>query len=329
MEINFIDENRKEIWNEFVIKNNGSFLQSFEWGEFQKQFFRKVWRIEINKNDKKILEAQVIKEKVLPFSFFYIPYGPVFNKDVSSEEKKDSFNCLLKNIEIIAKNERATFLRLEPIVSLPKSEIFNFTTALKRVQPQKTLILNLEKSEEEILNNINKKTRYNIRLARKKGVEIKILDDYSDIFYHLLGKTRERQGFSPYLEKHYKKIFKVGSDDFKIKMFLAEYQEKVIVASIIVFFGNRVISLHSGSDHKYRALKGADLLRWNIILYAKKMNYKIFDFWGIDEKKFPGVTSFKRGFGGEEIEYPLGIDIIFNNIWYQIYRIIRKIKRIF
>ncbi len=59
------------------------------------------------------------------------------------------------------------------------------------------------------------------------------------------------------------------------------------------------------------------------------MGCKIYDFWGIDEKKFPGVTNFKRGFRGEEIEYPLGVDIVFNNIWYQIYRIMKIIKQIF
>jgi len=327
MELKII--NKENNWNNFLLENEGSFLQSFEWGEFQKQFSRKVWWLEINKDYKKILQAQVIKEKVPLFVYFYIPYGPIFNKEVSLEEKKEAFILFLKEIKNIAEKERVAFLRLEPTVLLPKVEIFNFKTALKRIQPQKTMILNLEKSEEEILKNMHIRTRYNIKLAKRKGVEIKILDDYSDMFYRLLGKTRERQGFSSFSEEHYKKIFKINSKDFKVKMFLAEYQGKVIVASIIVFFGNRVISLHAGSDYEYRAVKGADLLHWNAILYGKKMGYKIYDFWGIDEKKIPGVTSFKRGFRGEEIEYPLGIDIVFDNIGYQIYRIVRKIKQIF
>jgi len=328
MEINFIDENKKEIWNEFVVENNGSFLQSFEWGEFQKQFLQKVWRIRVNKNGREFLQAQIIKEKIFPITYFYIPYGPVFNEHSLLREREESFNLFLREIGKLAKKERALFLRIEPIVSLPKIENFYFRDSLKRNQPQRTLTLNLEKSENDLLENMRGKTRYNIGLAQRRGVEIKRSDDYSDIFYHLIRKTRERQGFSSYTEEHYKKIFKI-SNDFKVKMFLAEYQEKVIVASIVVFFGDRVISLHTGSDYECRALKGADLLRWNVILYAKKMGYKIYDFWGIDEKKFPGVTNFKKGFGGEAAEYPFGVDIIFNNTWYQIYTMMKKIKRIF
>lgn len=109
-------------------------------------------------------------------------------------------------------------------------------------------------------------------------------------------------------------------------MFLAEYQEKIIVASIVVFFGNRVTSLHTGSDHEYRALKGPDLLRREVFIYGKELGYKTYDFWGIDDEKFPGVSNFKRGFGGTEIEYPAGIDVIFNNMRYQIYKAMRKIK---
>lgn len=329
MEFNFIRDDKKDIWNEFVIENNGSFLQSFEWGEFQKQFLHKIWRVEVNKDSKKILEMQIIKEKISLINYFYLPYGPVFSKHSSPEEKRESFNVFLKKIGELGKKENALFLRIEPTNSLPKIENFYFKSSLKRIQPQRTLILNLEKSENELLANMHMKTRYNIRLAQRKEVKIKILNDYSDIFYRLLEKTKERQGFFSHSEEHYKKIFNLNSENFKVKMFLAEYQKRIIVASIVIFFGNRVVSLHTGSDYEYRTLKGADLLRWNAILYGKKMGCKIYDFWGVDEKKFPGVTNFKRGFGGEEIEYPLGIDIIFNNAWYQIYKILKKISRIF
>lgn len=317
--LTFINEDKKEYWNDFLIKNKGSFLQSFEWGELQE----KVERLEISKGGKKLLQAQIIKEKVPFFPYFYIPYGPVFSQNISLEEKKESFIAL---VETIAKKEKAVFLRLEPSVSLPETDIFNSKTALRRIQPKKTLILNLEKPEEEILESIHKKTKYNIKLAERKGVKVRVLDDYSNVFFNLLKKTRERQNFISYSEERYKKLFKINSKDFKVKMFLVEYQNKVIVASIIVFFGDRATSLHTGSDHEYRALKGPDLLRWEVIAYSKRLGYKVYDFWGIDDEKFPGVSNFKRGFGGMEIEYPVGIDIIFNNAQYQIYRVMRKIK---
>lgn len=330
MKVNFVEDHKKDIWNEFVIKNDGSFLQSFEWGNFKKQFLQKIWRIEINNKDgKKLFEAQILKEKIFFITYFYLPYGPIFNKHSSPEEKEESFNLFLRKIEELAKKERAFFLRIEPTEFLPKIRNFLFKRALKRIQPQKTLILDLDKSENELLANIQAKTKYNIRLAQKKGVKIKISNKYLSLFYDLLKKTKKRQDFFSHSEEHYKKLFKINGKDFKVKMFLAEYQKKIIIASIVVFFGNKATFLHTASNYQYRSLKGADLLRWKIIVYSKKMGYKINNFWGIDEKKFPGVTSFKKHFGGTEIEYPLGVDVLFNNTWYQIYRILRKIKQMF
>lgn len=329
MEINFIDQSKKQAWNEFLIANNGSFLQSFEWGNFQEQFSAKVWRVEVNKGNERALEAQIIKERAFWLTYFYIPYGPVFNERFSLQEKQEAFNLFLKNIYELAQKQKAWFLRIEPIVPLPKIENFYFRDSLKRNQPQRTLVLDLKKSEKELLAALRTRTRYNVRLAQRKGVTIKILNDYAPVFYHLLKKTGKRQRFSFFPEEHYEKFFRVKSQDFQVKMFLAEYQGKVIVASIVVFFGNNAISLHTGLDYQQRAIKGAELLRWQVILYAKERGCKLSDFWGIDEKKFPGVSSFKKNFGGKEMEYPLAVDVVFNNTGYQVYKIIRATKQLF
>lgn len=328
MEINFIDKNKRQDWNEFLIANNSSFLQSFEWGNFQEQFSVKVWRIEAREDNEKILAAHIIREKVSGFTHLYIPYGPVFNRNSPVKEKQEAFNLLLKNIRQLAQKEKAWFLRIEPIAALPEASDFHFRHSIKRNQPQRTLVLDLEKSEEELLASLKTKTRYNIRLAKKKGVTIRILDDYAPVFYQLLKKTGQRQRFSSFPKEHYEKFFYVKSRDFQVKMFLAEYQGKVIVARIVVFFGNKAISLHTGSDYQQRAVKGFELLHWQAILYAKERGYKLYDFWGIDEKKFPGVTSFKRGFQGREIEYPLAVDVVFNNTGYQVYKVIRAMKQL-
>jgi lipid II:glycine glycyltransferase (peptidoglycan interpeptide bridge formation enzyme) len=99
----------------------------------------------------------------------------------------------------------------------------------------------------------------------------------------------------------------------------------MIVASIVVFFGKRVTSLHTGSNYVYRKEKGPHLLRWKVILAAKEKGYKEYDFWGINEKKWPGLTYFKKGFGGKGLEYPQGKDIIFQDNWYKIYKTLKKI----
>ncbi|TSC94069.1 MAG: Uncharacterized protein involved in methicillin resistance [Parcubacteria group bacterium Licking1014_1] len=325
MNLDFIGEEKRKIWNDFLIKNKGSFLQSFEWGIFQKKLSKQVWQAEIKKENKTMMEAQVIKEIVGFKRYFYVPYGPVFSADNSSEENAEAFRFFLDKIKELAKREKIVFLRIEPVLSLPEFPEFNFQNSLKRIQPKRTLILNLEDSEENLLKNFHQKTRYNIKLAEKKGVKIKISDNYSNIFYKLLKETKERQEFRSYPEEYYKKLLQIDSPYFQVNLFTAEYQNKIIVASIVIFFGERVVSLHTGSDYRYRTAKGAHFLRWKTVLEAKKKKFKEYDMWGIDEKKWPGVTYLKKSFGGKEFEYGPAKDIVFQNGWYRVYKIIKKL----
>lgn len=327
MEIKTVE--KKEDWNKFIIENQGSFLQSFEWGEVQGQSSLAVKRLKISKGGRDVLRVQIIKEKTALFPYFYIPYGPVFSISTSPEEKKEALNLFLEEVKRMAEKEKAVFLKIEPFVALPETDRFQLVFSKKRIQPRKTMILDISRTEEEMLKNMDIRTRYNIRLAIKKGLIFMVSDKYLPIFYDLLKKTRSRQGFVSHLESHYKRIFAAASSDFKVKMFLAEYRKKVIVASIVIFFGKRATSLHMGSDYEHRSLKGAEFNHWHSFLFGKQLGCKDYDFWGIDEKKFPGVTSFKRGFRGQEIEHPPALDFILDQNLYRSYNFLSKLKHVF
>ncbi len=330
MEFRIID--KKEDWNRFIIQNKSCFLQSFEWGEFQKRFSHKVWPAGIVEGGRIILASQIIRERLFPLglsSYLYIPYGPVFDEGLSPEEREESFNLLLDKVKRIAEKEGALFLRIEPLDLLPKTTNLPFREAAKRHQPRKTLLLRLDEEEKNLLARMDIRTRYNINLAKRKGVAIEISDKYSHSFYQLIRRTSQRQDFLPYPEEHYKEMFKLESDSFKVRMVLARHSGRVIASGIFIFFGGVATSIHAGSDYRYRALKGMNLLHWRAICYAKEKGYKLYDFWGMDEKKYPGVTSFKKGFKGEEITYPAGLDIIFKRRGYQFYRAAKRIKGIF
>lgn len=331
--MNFIDNNGKKTdWNQFLIENNGNFLQSFEWGEFQKEVSKKIWRIEIKKEDDILAEAQTIKEPFPLKSFLYIPFGPVFKKDLSLKRKKEILGLILKKEHQLAKKKRAFFLKIEPFTALPEPvpRDFGFRDPLKRIQPQKTLILELRKPEEEIFKNFHPKTRYNIKLAERKKVRILLMTNESKTireFYKLVQKTSKRNKLHPYPEEYYRKMLEIKGKDLKSELFLAKYKNKVIAGNIIIFFGQRATYLHGASDYKYRALMAPHFLQWRQIMEAKKRGCKEYDFWGIDETRWPGLTRFKKSFGGREIEYPSGRDIIFQNNWYRIYKIIRKTRK--
>src|SRR4030042_7077634 len=130
---------KKDDWNEFVIENGGHFLQSFEWGNLYSP--DRILRLGVEKNGNKILQALIIKEKFFTFGNFYIPYGPVFNKEASLEEKEESFNFLLKKIKEMAAQEKTVFLKIEPYDALLEIKNLQYLISSRRKQPKETMIL--------------------------------------------------------------------------------------------------------------------------------------------------------------------------------------------
>jgi len=344
MKINF--STQKNSWNDFLIVNDGSFLQSFEWGEFQEKLGRKVWRLAVEENSRVLLQALIIK-KSLPFgkSYLYIPFGHCLLQSLPDDQKKQATQELISELQKIAKDDHAIYCYLESFLdksgepSLPKNwaqEIsgglgsFSCQKPQKRIQPQQTLIIDLLPSEEQIFRSLKSKTtRYNIRFAEKRGVEFMtpetIGDKEIDIFYNLAQKSAKRDGFVNYDKPYFKNLFAVSSEQMPIKLFFAKYQDNYIAANIFVFFGKTAVHLFGGFNHEFRHLMAPYFMHWNQMLYAKnKMYCENYDFWGIDEKKWPGVTHFKRSFGGKEATYPQGCDVVYNKFWYRTFKLARK-----
>jgi lipid II:glycine glycyltransferase (peptidoglycan interpeptide bridge formation enzyme) len=331
-------EFNKEKWNNFVLENNGLFLQSWEWGEFQESLGRKIWRLGDGEN----WQAFVVKYN-LPMgkNYLYCPAGPTIvssiKYNVSSIIEK-----FLNEIKNIAIREKSIFLKIEPFwgkgETLRQAQGINFND-LKFIKSDggqrilKTLVLDLNKSEDELLAEMKQKTRYNIRLAEKHGIRIKVSDSIKEdfeLFWRLTQETIERDKFFVHSREHYEKMLSVGRHEMpdqvrhdngvNVKLFLAEYQNKIIAANIVVFFGSRAIYLHGASSNEHRNLMAPYLLQWEQIKEAKKRDCAIYDFWGISEKNWPGVTRFKKGFGGKEIDYCGTLDYVCNKKWYLIYR---------
>ncbi len=316
----------KNKWDEFLMENSDIFLQAFEWGELQRGSGIKVLRLAVESDGNVLAQAQVTKESSSSKNYFYIPYGPIFKSGINEQQKKDALDSLFKKIQELAIKENCVFLRVEPVSSLSSGSGYNARPSLRRIQPRKTLVLDLTKTEEELFKGLSRTTRYNIGLARRHGVKIKEQASYSHGFYELLEKTRNRQEFGIYPESHYERIFKINGEHIKSELFLAEYGGKIINSTIVLFFNNTATTLHAGSDYDYRKIKGSNVLEWEIILSAKRKGFKKLDLWGIDEKRWPSLTDFKKGFGGSQVEYPVGFDIIFQRFWYSIYKIIKTIK---
>lgn len=311
----------KQQWNNFVLKNRGSFLQSFEWGEFQKAIGHQIWRLQ-----EKGLKALVIKHN-LPYlkNYLYCGRGPVISQSETAERKKQLFDLFLERVKEIADREKSIFFKIEPEQDTSCLTQVSFKPSVKQIQPSsKTVILNLDKSEDELLQAMHSKTRYNIRLALKKGVVVKEAEDI-DAFYNLLQKTAQRDKFYTHTKKRYEKLMETLGQAGLARLFLAQIRDKIIAANIVIFWNKQAVYLHGASDYDYRQVMAPYALQWQVICQAKKSGCKSYDFWGIDEKKWPGVTRFKKGFGAKVIVYPGSFDLIYSPFWYAGYKIVRQV----
>ncbi len=345
-----IDITNKELLNNFLVNQKHSqFLQSWEWRESQETAGLgqcPVRRLVVEDNGNLVAVATIIK-KLLPMgkSYFYCPRGPVTNFQFSisnfqsiSNDLIFKYNRIIKilfeEIEKIIGKENAIFLRLEPQFTIQNSQFKIHRTI--DIQPSKTLILDLNKSEEELLGNMHQKTRYNIRLAEKKGVKIKESGkERFREFWQIMKETEKRDGFRLHDRNYYKRMLKHSKhelklgrkNEFGIRLFLAEYKGKMIAVNIVSFFGDTATYMHGASSNEYRNMMATYLLQWHAIKLAKKLGYKYYDFYGIDEIKWLGVTRFKKGFGGKIFEYPGTFDLVFNKKWYIIYKVSRRLRR--
>lgn len=336
----------KNQWNETVLDNDGSFLQSWEWGEFQRQLRCKVFRL--GKEDGSFL-AQVIKKPLfLGKHFFYLPR--VKFRSEKCGVRSENLRKIVEMLGSVAEEESIVFFKVEPDVAaskvnpeLPAFKSAGFIKSFKDVQPTATLLLDISESEEDLMSNFHSKTRYNIRYGPKRGVEAKVLKSRGafDSFLALLKKTASRKDFVIYGKDYYEDLFKLGKDkksDLKVDFLGAFYKNRLISAVVLVCFGKKAIYLHGANDYKYRNLMASYLLQWEAIKKAKSYGCSQYDLWGIirqdnfaSEKKFKnhpwhGVTRFKKKFGGKEVSYPGAYDYIYSPGWYQTYKQASRFK---
>lgn len=308
-------------------------LQSYEWGVFQEAFGERVFRVGIE-DDGKIVALATLIRKDFGFgkSYLYCPRGPVF-----LEESESLAEMLLQEIETIAKREGAFFFRANPEYQERPEWMKSFKKAPNELEPRETTIVDLKKSEDELLASMKSKTRYNVRLAKKRHVTIESSFDnpkFLEIFLQLNRETASRDGFTPHSDDYYRKQFEVLGKNKNLAIYVAFADaagKKPIASNIVSFFGKRATYVHGTSSNEGRNLMPTFLLQWQAMLDAKERGMEEYDFWGIttsDDPKHPwhGISRFKKGFGGNVVQYVGAYDKVFQSLWYSLYLLIKKVR---
>jgi len=314
-------------WDLEVLRKGGGFLQSWEWGEFQRKAGSEVVRV---RDEASGAMAQLVRRSLpLGMRYWYCPRGPL-----------GSMPDLLKVPEIA----RGVFLRFEP----PKTDpsIALGMTAWEKaadVQPAQTLIVDLMQDREALLSAMHEKWRYNIRLAERKGVRVYMAgaDDASalDVFWDLLNETTERDRFRAHGKDYYRLMLETLSGDPAIdgktrpvaRLVFAEHDGRVLAANLMLYFGTTATYLHGASSRERREVMAPQLLQWNCMTDAKAWGYASYDFWGVapegaENHPWAGITRFKRGFGGKYVAYPGTYDLPIKRFWYTLYRLARRAR---
>lgn len=333
----FIETENQREFEQPLNALNYPFTQGFVYGEWQKKAGRKIRRFIVNHNEKVIGIFQIIKFS-LPFgkNILYIPHGPVLtgiSENLLSE--------LVIKLKEIAREEKAIFLRFdvfppyngESPIACKKISSLSYRSSF--MQPRLEWALDLDKSEEELMEGMHKKHSYNIRLSEKKGVEIEIIKNsfsrYAEDFYGLLQETSRRGNFGLHSKNYYERILEASDEYQNAFLVLARRQEKILVANLIIVFGQTAYFIFGGSSYEHQNLMPSHLAHWKGIKEAKQRGLKIYNFGGIAEdfKSQPGwegLTVFKQRFGGRIVKYGEAFDLTTRPVWHRLYSIQRGLR---
>ncbi|MEK7573401.1 MAG: peptidoglycan bridge formation glycyltransferase FemA/FemB family protein [Patescibacteria group bacterium] len=334
-------------------------LQSWQWGEFREKTAVKVIRglsTEASAKEGENFQLTIHKVPYTNFNIGYLPKGNLPDKSLISKLKE------------IGKENKCIFIQLEPAVSTftsqeslrNTSEVaewtplrwknLNLRPAAHPLFTKYTFVLDLTRSEEELLKNMHSKTRYNIKVAQKHGVEI--VEDNSDKafkeYLKLTQETTKRQNFYAHTRKYHELMWetlrangKQTTDYSKLTahLLLANYKPKsvggrpeTLAAWILFTFKDTLYYPYGASSDKYRETMASNLIMWEAIKFGKKLGLKKFDMWGaLGENPDPkdswyGFHKFKQGYGAELVEFIGSYDLVINPVLYNLYKLADKIR---
>lgn len=327
----------KQSWNRFLKETpslHGGLLQSWEWGEFQKAFGRRVFRLAVVDKGKIVCGWQMI-EMVAPLG---LRYGYIPRPLVHPEQK--GVALLVEKSKQLSEKNRMIFLRIDAERDFGLNH-FGFQKIQHAIQPQEEFILDIQKSSDELLREMKPKTRYHIRLAQKRGVSVeaksgeeifrphKLKSPHNrsscfEAFWDLLIRTCTYHHIRPHPQRYYRQMLAVLGREQMAQLYIAVFQEEIVAAIIVAFFNNTATFLHGGRDVHSGNIQASYLLHWRAIQDARELGMRYYNFGGVstDKRSWEGITRFKRGFSPstEIVRYAGLWDCPVHTFFYHLYR---------
>src|SRR3989344_5742249 len=326
-----VSQKEKGDWNKLVTH----VIQSWEWGEFRKKMGTDLVRLgEYSGN--KLKAAYQLTFHPVPFfkniTIGYFPKGPMPTKSM--------VNALVD----LGAQKKAAFIKIEPnIIYDRKTTNDERLTRLGLIRSTKSLftkynfLIDLTKTEGQLLLAMHPKTRYNIRLAQKKGV--KVYDSTADrdfqIYLKLYFETTKRQKYFGHSPQYHQKVWETLKPAKMARVLIVEYQKKPLVAWMLLNFGDTLYYPYGGSSLEHKEVMASNLVAWETIRLGKRLNFKTFDMWGAlppdADKTDPwyGFHRFKEGYGGNHVEYIGTYDLVLRPRLYTALNLADKLRWVY
>lgn len=351
-----------EAWDGFVARApDGHLLQSWGWGEFKRGYGWHPVRLGLFHEDRILAGAQVLLRSLAGFSVAYVPRGPVVPGG-----HPDTLRAVVGAVHRLAQSRNSIFLKLEPnereCARYWSYRAEGFVPSQLSVQARATLVVDLRGGEEAVLARMRSKTRYNIRLAERRGVLVRAAASDHDLscFHELVLRTSERDGFQGRSPGYYRDVLNQFRPRGQAELLLAEFNGRTIAGLMVFAYGPEGIYMYGASGNEHRREMPNHLLQWRAMQWCMQKGCTRYDLWGIPESALQadggwqgryrdlplrersstvvteppgeaadrpglwGVYRFKRGFGGEPVRFVGAFDYPYIRPLYLLWSHIKK-----
>lgn len=332
MELKPITVAEKKAYNKLVTHP----LQSYEWGEFREKTGVKVIRQGIY-TDGKLSDGFTLTIHPIPntpWTIGYLPKGTLPTKQ------------LIKILREVGKREHCIFIQLEPNVrndtdAVKKLFALGLKTAVRPLFTRFTFILDLTKTEDELLKSFHQKTRYNIRVAQKHNVTVseRSNGDNFATYLRLTDETTKRQKFYAHTHSYHQTQWDslpheatAPYNELSSHLLVANYNMKTLAAWIVFAFHDTLYYPYGASSSEHRETMASTLMMWEAIKFGKRLGLKRFDMWGAlgpePDQLDPwyGFHRFKQGFHPEHVTFVGSFDLLIHPVLYQGYKVADKLR---
>jgi len=337
------DSAQPDDWDHFVAHSQwGHILQSYRWGQFKEQFGWQAHRLTLVEQDAIVAGVQVLLRR-LPMgrTLAYVPRGPVVAPDDDAALRQ-----ILGHAMALARRHRAIFLKVEPAwgVSDDPQSLWN-ELGMKpgeTVQPRSTIMVDLTGSEDTWLGRMKSKTRYNIRLAGRKGITVREGNkDDLPVFHELMAVTGQRDHFAVRDLAYYREVWDLFASAGLATLLLAEFEGDVLAGLMPFVFGKTAWYMYGASSNRHRNKMPTYALQLAAMRWAKSRGCATYDLWGVPDEapadqnedidltnppkgSLWGVYRFKKGFGGRHFRSAGSYDAVLAPSLFWAYRQVQK-----